>query len=64
MKPSVSFRFGGPGAFGSPGAGGAFGYADPALGIGYGYVTNRGGIRLSGDPRDVALRAALARVLA
>ena len=64
MKPSATFRFGNAGAFGAPGAGGAFGYADPAAGIGYGYVTNRGGIHLSGDPRDVALRAALARSLA
>jgi len=35
------------------------GYADPAVGIGYGYVTNRMGMNLQGDPRDVALRAAL-----
>ena len=35
------------------------GYADPATGIGYGYVTNRMGTRLHGDPRDVALRAAI-----
>jgi CubicO group peptidase (beta-lactamase class C family) len=59
MKPSESFRFGHPGAFGAPGAGGAMGYADPATGIGYGYVTNRMGMHLEGDPRDVALRAAI-----
>jgi CubicO group peptidase (beta-lactamase class C family) len=59
MKPSESFPFGHAGAFGAPGAGGAMGYADPALGIGYGYVTNRMGMHLSGDPRDIALRAAL-----
>lgn len=59
MKPSETFRFGRPTAFGSPGAGGAFGYADPETGIGYGYVTNRGGIHLQGDPRDVALREAM-----
>src|SRR5262249_9445858 len=41
MKPSESFRFGHAGAFGAPGAGGAMGYADPEVGIGYGYVTNR-----------------------
>jgi hypothetical protein len=39
------------------------GYADPENGIGYGYVTNRMGIDLSGDPRDVALRAALAAAM-
>jgi len=59
MKPSESFPFGHPGAFGAPGAGGAMGYADPEVGIGYGYVTNRMGTHLQGDPRDVALRAAI-----
>jgi CubicO group peptidase (beta-lactamase class C family) len=59
MKPSSGFPFGHPTAFGAPGAGGAFGYADPDTGIGYGYVTNRMGTHLHGDPRDVALRAAI-----
>jgi CubicO group peptidase (beta-lactamase class C family) len=59
MQPSDSFQFGHAGAFGAPGAGGAMGYADPEYGIGYGYVTNRMGMQLSGDARDVALRAAL-----
>jgi CubicO group peptidase (beta-lactamase class C family) len=59
MKPGEAFPFGHPGAFGAPGAGGAMGYADPQTGIGYGYVTNRMGTCLRGDPRDVALRAAI-----
>ena len=59
MKPSPSMPFGSASSFGSPGAGGAFGFADPEAGVGYGYVTNRMGTRLSGDPRDVALRGAL-----
>ena len=59
MKSSASFRFGHPGAFGAPGAGGSMGYADPQMRIGYGYVTNRMGMHLKGDPRDVALRAAM-----
>jgi CubicO group peptidase (beta-lactamase class C family) len=59
MKPGGTFPFGHAGAFGAPGAGGAMGYADPETGIGYGYVTNRMGMRLQGDPRDVALRAAI-----
>jgi hypothetical protein len=59
MKPSESVPFGTPEAFGSPGAGGAMGFADPAMQIGYGYVTCAMGTRLSGDPRDVALRDAL-----
>ncbi len=59
MKPSSTWPFGHPGAFGAPGAGGALGYADPATGIGYGYVTSRIGTKLDGDPRDVALRQAM-----
>jgi hypothetical protein len=35
------------------------GYADPEAGIGYGYVTNRMGMHLQGDPRDLALRAVI-----
>jgi len=59
MKPSETIGFGHTTAFGAPGAGGAMGYADPETGIGYGYVTNRMGTSLQGDPRDLALRAAL-----
>jgi CubicO group peptidase (beta-lactamase class C family) len=62
MKPSESVSFGRPSAFGAPGTGGSLGYADPEIGIGYGYVTSRMGLDISGDPRDVALRAALAGV--
>ena len=62
MVPNPGFPFGHEGAFGSPGAGGSMGYADPATGIGYGYVTNRMGVGITGDPRDVALRDALAAV--
>jgi CubicO group peptidase (beta-lactamase class C family) len=59
MKPGEDVPFGHAGAFGAPGAGGSMGYADPEIGIGYGYVTNRMEMRLHGDPRDVALRAAI-----
>jgi CubicO group peptidase (beta-lactamase class C family) len=59
MKPSESFSFGHASAFGAPGAGGSMGYADPEGGIGFGYVTNRMGMELRSDPRDVALRAAI-----
>jgi CubicO group peptidase (beta-lactamase class C family) len=62
MKPSESVRFGHDGAFGAPGSGGSMGYADPEVGIGYGYVTNRMHLCLEGDPRDVALRAAIPTV--
>jgi CubicO group peptidase (beta-lactamase class C family) len=59
MKSTLALPFGSASSFGSPGAGGALGFADPAAGIGYAYVTNGMGTRLSGDPRDVALRDAL-----
>jgi CubicO group peptidase (beta-lactamase class C family) len=59
MKPSPGFPFGSASSFGAPGAGGSLGFADPTAGIGYAYVTNRMGTRLTGDPRDVALRDAL-----
>jgi CubicO group peptidase (beta-lactamase class C family) len=59
MKPSALWPFGSPASYGSPGAGGSFGFADPAAGIGYAYVTSRMGTTLTGDPRDVALRQAL-----
>ena len=39
------------------------GFADPALSLGYGYVTDKMGMALKGDPRDLALRRALALVL-
>ncbi len=56
--------FGSPSSFGAPGAGGAFGFADPANGVGYAYVTNQMGTHLEGDPRDVALREALRSAIA
>jgi CubicO group peptidase (beta-lactamase class C family) len=46
-------------AFGTPGAGGSFGFADPDTGIGYGYVMNKLGFHLVSDPRELALRNAL-----
>ena len=63
MKPSSVWPFGSPGAFGAPGAGGSLGFADPAAGVGYAYVTSRMGTRLTGDPRDVTLRDALYSVI-
>lgn len=59
MKPSAIWPFGSARSYGSPGAGGSLGCADPETGIGYAYVTNRMGTCLTGDPRDVALRNAL-----
>ncbi len=59
MKPSPTWPFGSPSSFGSPGSGGSLGFADPAAGVGYAYVTGQAGTTLTGDPRDVALRDAL-----
>ena len=59
MKPSPVWQFGSVSSFGSPGSGGSLGFADPTAGIGYAYVTSQMGTRLTGDPRDVALRDAL-----
>jgi CubicO group peptidase (beta-lactamase class C family) len=59
MKSCPAIPFGSASSYGSPGAGGAMGFADPEAGIGYGYVTSQMGTTLTGDPRDVALRDAL-----
>ena len=59
MKPSPTWPFGSVSSFGAPGSGGSLGFADPAAGVGYAYVTSRMGTVLTGDPRDVALREAL-----
>lgn len=59
MKPSPVWPFGSTSSFGSPGAGGSLGFADPERGIGYAYVTSQMGTALTGDPREVAIREAL-----
>ena len=59
MKPCLHSPFGSPSSFGSPGSGGSLGFADPAAGIGYAYLTSQMGATLTGDPRDLALREAL-----
>ena len=59
-KPIPICVFGSSGnAFGTPGAGGSFGFADPDTGTGYGYVMNKMGFHLVSDPRELALRNAL-----
>jgi CubicO group peptidase (beta-lactamase class C family) len=65
VKPFPSFRFGSSAglAFGTPGAGGSFGFADPDTGIGFAYAMNRTGFHLWDDPRELALRSALYDVL-
>lgn len=60
--PGPTMRFGSSRrAFGSPGIGGTFAYADPDLALGYGYITNRMGYYLFNDPREKSLRDAIVR---
>jgi CubicO group peptidase (beta-lactamase class C family) len=59
-KPSPLWVFGSSdSAFGTPGLGGSFGFADPDTDIGYGYVMNKLGFHLVSDPRELALRHGL-----
>lgn len=64
MKSCPAWPFGSKRSFGSPGAGGSLGFADPAAGIGYAYVTSQMGTYLTGDPREMALRTAVYSALA
>jgi CubicO group peptidase (beta-lactamase class C family) len=57
-KPWPGFEFGSPLAFGTPGAGGSFGFADPQLGMGFAYAMNRMDFYLVDDPRERRLREA------
>lgn len=57
-KPWPGFEFGSPHAFGTPGAGGSMGFADPELKMGFCYAMNRMGFHLWNDPREELLRQA------
>lgn len=64
LRPSPFSRFGtSERAFGTPGMGGSFGFADPDLGLGFAYVTNRMGFYMSDDPREKTLRDATYRCI-
>ena len=57
-KPWPGFEFGSPKAFGTMGAGGSMGLADPELELGFCYAMNRMGFHLVDDPREKTLRDA------
>jgi CubicO group peptidase (beta-lactamase class C family) len=63
-RPLAPFRFGtSERAFGHPGAGGSFAFADPDRDVTFAYVMNRLGFHLNDDPREKSLRDALYRSL-
>jgi CubicO group peptidase (beta-lactamase class C family) len=65
LKPGRPPTFGSsPRAFGTPGAGGSFGFADPDAHLGFAYVMNKTDFNLLDDPREKALRDAVMAGLA
>jgi CubicO group peptidase (beta-lactamase class C family) len=65
LRPGPTTSFGStPRTFGTPGAGGSIGFADPDARLGYAYVTNQFDFYLMDDPREKAVRMALYRALA
>jgi CubicO group peptidase (beta-lactamase class C family) len=65
LRPGPAVSFGSSQrAFGAPGAGGSFGFADPDAHLGYAYVMNKLDFYLVNDPREKALRDAIYRAIA
>ena len=63
-RPTEVFRFGsGEKSFGTIGAGGSFGFADPEVQVGFAYAPNKMGFHIWDDPREKALRDAVYRCL-
>jgi CubicO group peptidase (beta-lactamase class C family) len=64
IKPFPDFSFGtSEKAYGTPGFGISFGFADPDAQVGFAYAPNRMGFHNWDDPREKALRDALIRCL-
>jgi CubicO group peptidase (beta-lactamase class C family) len=64
-KPCANLKFGSSdSAFGWPGFGGSFGFADPDAQIGFAYVMNRMGYSFTGDARTMSMANAVYRCLA
>jgi CubicO group peptidase (beta-lactamase class C family) len=64
LRPGPDAWFGSsPRAFGGPGAGGSFGFADPDAHLGYAYVMNKLDFYLTDDPREKSLRDAVYRAM-
>jgi len=60
LKPGPKITFGSSQkAFGTPGAGGSFAFADPDKQLGYAYVMTKMGLYLKDDPRETALQNAV-----
>jgi CubicO group peptidase (beta-lactamase class C family) len=60
LKPGPQLAFGtSQSAFGTPGAGGSFGFADPDSRLGFAYVMNNMNYYMFDDPREKALRGAV-----
>jgi len=65
LRPGPTVWFGSSqSAFGAPGAGGSFGFADPDERLGYAYVMNKLDFYLQDDPREKGLRDAVYRAIA
>jgi CubicO group peptidase (beta-lactamase class C family) len=64
LRPGPQLIFGtSERAFGTPGAGGSFGFADPDSRLGFAYVMNNMNYYMFDDPREKALRDAVHRCI-
>jgi CubicO group peptidase (beta-lactamase class C family) len=65
LRPGPTVFFGSSQrAFGAPGAGGSFAFADPDTRLGFAYVMNKLDFYLENDPREKVLRDAIYRAIA